>query len=100
MPCGSIRCPTPRIPGSPAGGRPCGRMTTTARKDCPMIRDLRWSFALLCVVALSGGCGGSKPPPHTGFLSDYSMLRESGGDAARYVSPDLKNYSAFIIDPV
>lgn len=55
---------------------------------------------LFCLVAiLVTGCA-IKSPAHTGFLSDYSNLKKADGEAMRYRSPALKNYSYFIIDTV
>jgi len=57
---------------------------------------------LACVLALTGaGCTSSSPPPPSGFLSDYSALEVADDDGThRYASPELKNYNAFIVDPV
>jgi hypothetical protein len=40
--------------------------------------------------------------PPTGFLSDYSGLKEISPASRRYVNPkyDLSEYSSFIVDPV
>jgi hypothetical protein len=51
-------------------------------------------------VATLGGCASSPPAQQTGFLSDYSRLEEKDSKRASYVSPELRNYQAFIIDPV
>jgi len=54
---------------------------------------LAFAFMLL------GGCA-STPPPHTGFISDYSRLQKAESGAMRYISPDLKKYSEYMVDPV
>ena len=55
----------------------------------------------LALISLAGvGCSSSNPPPETGFLSDYSKLKKSDGGAMRYQSPKIKEYNAFIIEPV
>lgn len=53
----------------------------------------------LTLTALLGAAGCSTPPPVSGFLSDYSNLRNDNG-TMRFVSPRLARYTAFIIDPV
>ena len=45
------------------------------------------------------GCA-APPPPRTGFISDYSRLEPDGDNRAIYLAPELKDYRAFIIDPV
>jgi hypothetical protein len=56
--------------------------------------------ALLPVSALLVACSSSPAPTRTGFLSDYSRLETVDKERARYISPDLKRYSQFIVDPV
>jgi hypothetical protein len=36
----------------------------------------------------------------TGFLGDYSKLRKDKDGALRYVNPELRTYSQFIVEPV
>ena len=55
------------------------------------------SVLLCCVV--SAGCA-SQPPARSGFLSDYGHLEKAEKGAIRYVSPELKSYDRFIVDPV
>ena len=50
---------------------------------------------LVCV--LTSGC---KMPEQTGFLSDYSRLEKVGSTRMSYVSPDLRDYEAFIVPPI
>jgi len=54
---------------------------------------------LLALAAASLGCA-AKPPGPTGFLSDYSRLRKVEEGAMRYISPELGDYSKFMIDPI
>ncbi|MHC4078874.1 MAG: DUF3313 domain-containing protein [Planctomycetota bacterium] len=62
------------------------------------IKSLFASATALTLVVTLGGC---KMTAHeTGFLSDYSKLKEED-DALRYVNTDeLKTYNSFIVDPV
>ncbi|MHC5111987.1 MAG: DUF3313 domain-containing protein [Planctomycetota bacterium] len=54
-------------------------------------------FALMCFTVLTG-C--APKAPITGYLSDYSNLRKDKDDALRFISPDLRNYNSFMIEPV
>jgi hypothetical protein len=57
------------------------------------------ALSVLLIAFVAAGCGNS-PPPQTGFLNDYSNLKADKDGAMRYVSPKLKNYNSFIIEPV
>jgi hypothetical protein len=48
---------------------------------------------------LIGGCA-STPPPYAGFISDYSKLQKIETGRMRYISPELRNYSSYLVDPV
>lgn len=50
------------------------------------------------VVLLAAGCASTPEP--TGFLSDYSRLEKTGQARMGFVSPQLAEYDAFMIDPV
>lgn len=50
------------------------------------------------VAFLAAGCA-SMPEP-IGFLSDYSRLEKTGHARMGFVSPELREYDAFMIDPV
>jgi len=50
------------------------------------------------VVAFVTGC--QTLPPPTGFLSDYSRLEKVGQAKMRFISPELRECEAFIIDPL
>jgi len=50
-------------------------------------------------MALLSGCA-SAGLPETGFLRDYSKLKKVEEGRLRYISPKLKDYSRFMIDPV
>src|SRR5690349_2817618 len=56
-------------------------------------------IAILISVIL-GGCASSPPAKQTGFLSDYSKLQEKDPKRMSYVSPELRNYQAFMVDPI
>lgn len=53
---------------------------------------------VMLTIALASGC--SAPAPRTGYLSDYDNLERVDKDIARYVSPELGEYSTFLVDPV
>lgn len=57
------------------------------------------TFLLVAAAAMIVGCG-PKTPVQTGFLSTYDNLKVVDNTRMRFVSEDLKNYSAFIVDPV
>lgn len=59
------------------------------------------ALAGLSAIALTllSGCA-SAGPPETGFLRDYSKLKKVEEGRLRYISPKLKEYSRFMIDPV
>jgi len=59
------------------------------------LRTLSISAFLFALV----GCA-AKPPGPTGFMRDYSRLKNIDDSTMRYISPDLKGYSKFMIDPV
>lgn len=58
--------------------------------------------SVIAIAACAGlwGCSSAPPLTRSGFLSDYSTLRTAGDNRMRYISPRLKDYSSFIIDPV
>lgn len=60
-------------------------------------RSLALAGLLACVL---GGCHESPPIQQTGFLSDYSKLEEKSPNKMSYASPELRNYKAFLIDPI
>ena len=43
---------------------------------------------------------GCKTPEPTGFLSDYSRLEKASSTKMNYISPELRDYKAFIVDPI
>ncbi|QXQ21521.1 DUF3313 domain-containing protein [Pseudomonas tolaasii] len=68
----------------------------------------RLMISTLCVASLAmAGCAGkvTQPDEYSGFLSDYSQLREakspSGADVMRWVDPglNLNSYKAVFIEP-
>ncbi|MEJ5280568.1 DUF3313 domain-containing protein [Pseudomonas sp. MYb541] len=69
---------------------------------------LRLLISTLCITSLGlAGCASkiTQPDEYSGFLSDYSQLKEakspSGAEVMRWVDPqlDLKRYSAVYIEP-
>lgn len=57
--------------------------------------------ALACIAALFvGGCSSAPAMTESGFLSDYSKLTDVTATRMRFVTPALKDYKAFIVDPV
>jgi hypothetical protein len=60
-----------------------------------------WAIATTFLIALLIlGCAKKPPLKQTGFLEDYSKLEPVNDNLMRYVSPQLKSYTAFIVDPV
>lgn len=55
---------------------------------------------LLLAAVFLGSCARTPQAVPTGFLSDYSRLRHVDDRSMRYIGPQLRNYSAFMIDPV
>ncbi len=55
--------------------------------------------ALVVSVFQLTGCA-SAPPRMTGFLRDYSKLVKDQDGALRYIDPELRGYSGFIVAPV
>jgi len=66
-----------------------------------MRKKATWALASLSAIlmALLSGCA-SAGLPETGFLRDYSKLKKVEEGRLRYISPKLKDYSRFMIDPV
>ncbi|AZF32303.1 putative lipoprotein [Pseudomonas sp. R4-35-07] len=69
---------------------------------------LRLMVSMLCIASISmAGCASkvTQPDEYSGFLSDYSRLKEakspSGAEVMRWVDPtlDLNRYSAVYIEP-
>ncbi len=58
-----------------------------------------WSTALVVSVFQLAGCA-STPPPMTGFLGDYSKLVKDKDGSLRYIDPEFRGYSGFIVAPV
>lgn len=60
---------------------------------------LKLAALLLCAISMVG-CSSAPALTHTGFLSSYDRLETVNDNRMRYIAPELKNYQAFIIDPV
>lgn len=56
--------------------------------------------ATLLVTLPVLGCAKKPPLQQSGFLEDYSKLQPVNDTTMRYISPELKNYKVFIVDPV
>ena len=60
-------------------------------------RNLALPASCTFVALFAAGCASTPEP--TGFLSDYSRLEKTGQARMGYVSPQLAEYDAFMIDP-
>lgn len=58
------------------------------------------SALVVLIAVIVGGCASSPPAEQTGFLSDYSRLQEKDSKRMSYASPELKNYQAYMVDPI
>ena len=71
-------------------------------KNSKVYRISLFSGVLLCAIAMLSGC--SSKTKHSGFLVDYSGLKESDEYKVdlRYINPqkDLSQYDKFILEPV
>ena len=61
-------------------------------------RNLALPASYTLVALFAAGCASTPEP--TGFLSDYSRLEKTGQARMGYVSPQLADYDAFMIDPI
>lgn len=61
-------------------------------------RDFGVLASFVVVVLHASGCASTPAP--IGFLSDYSRLEKTGQARMGFVAPELREYDAFIIDPV
>ena len=52
----------------------------------------------LLAIALTSGCASM--PEQSGFISDYSRLEKVGEAEMRFIAPKLREYEAYIVDPV
>jgi hypothetical protein len=57
-------------------------------------------IAAWVVLLAAGGCAKTPPAKQTGFLSDYSRLRQINDRRMNYVSPTLRDYQSYMIDPI
>jgi len=55
------------------------------------------SMAAPCVLV---GCASTPAPTRTGFISDYGRLQKAESGAMRFISPELREYKRFMVDPV
>jgi hypothetical protein len=56
--------------------------------------------ALALATAVLVGCSAAPPPTRTGFLTNYSSLARVSDTRMRYISPEMREYQSFIVDPV
>ena len=61
-------------------------------------RNVAFLVSYTIVALLVAGCASTPEP--IGFLSDYSRLEKTGQAKMGYVSRQLAEYDAFMIDPV
>ena len=61
-------------------------------------RNVALLVSFTFVALHASGCASTPEP--TGFLSDYSRLEKTGQARMGFVSPQLNDYNAFIVDPV
>lgn len=61
---------------------------------------MRKGLILISIAILAVGCATKPALKESGFLADYSKLAKIDDSRMRYVSPELKDYQAFMIDPI
>jgi len=54
---------------------------------------------LLLLFLTLAACNNPRPT-QSGFLSDYTHLKEVNSSKLRYIGPELSNYDSFIVDPI
>lgn len=91
------------MPTQKAGITKANKMVKRIRKDKKMKKNMRKTNVLMIVaigiMAVMSGCGEKQVK--TGFLTDYSRLREDSNTSLRYINKGaLAQYSNFIVDPV
>lgn len=74
-------------------------------RDAQTALGRRTPLALLAAAIgfaylILAGCSSAPSTTQTGFLSSYAELTPAGPNRMRYTSPELGDYTAFIIDPV
>ena len=57
-------------------------------------------IASLLAVSILSGCASVQKPEQSGFLSDYSRLKELNENQLAYRSGKVVQYDTFIVDPV
>jgi hypothetical protein len=68
--------------------------------SCHVARLSGLASFFLVLGLLLGGCSSSPATTHSGFLSDYSKLRAVNDRKMNFISPELKTYRSFMVDPV
>lgn len=61
---------------------------------------MKLGFILLSIMIFAVGCASKPALRETGFLGDYSKLTKVDDSRMRYISPSLKNYTAYMVDPI
>jgi hypothetical protein len=61
---------------------------------------MKTTLFLSLLVLLCVGCASKPPLSPSNFLDDYSRLDKADDNRMRYVSSKLKDYTAFMVDPV
>lgn len=56
--------------------------------------------ALFLLLLAAAGCSTAPTPTHTGFISDYSMLEKTTPARMEYISPRLREYNTYLVDPI
>jgi len=57
-------------------------------------------LAVIGVPVVLTGCASTTPPTRTGFISDYGRLHKAEAGAMRFISPELREYKCYMVDPV
>jgi hypothetical protein len=66
----------------------------------PRIRLSSFVAAIVLGPLVILGCAKKPPMNQAGFLQNYSNLESVNSSTMRYISPALKSYTAFIVDPI
>jgi|CXWL01.1.fsa_nt_gi hypothetical protein len=58
-----------------------------------------WFVSMAAPCALLG-CASTPAQTRTGFISDYGRLQKAESGAMRYLSPELREYKRYMVNPV
>ncbi len=56
-------------------------------------------LATIGIPFLLTGCASTSAPTRTGFISDYARLQKAEAGAMRFISPELREYKRYMVDP-